>query len=136
MLGRGTAAAAAGMGALILKESSTVHAEAMSGASFRHGPLEQAGPETAVALVSLDPSTAAFDAGLAADLLAAGSPVAWLGPAGSAPPGTFASPVREIPGPAANAPAVVPFQLLAWRLSGERGAAGLFRHAGKVTTKE
>jgi glucosamine--fructose-6-phosphate aminotransferase (isomerizing) len=136
VLGRGAAAAAAGMGALILKEASSIHAEAMSGAAFRHGPLEQAGPETAVALVSLDRSTAAFDAGLAADLLAAGSPVAWVGPAGSAPPGTFDCPVRAISGPAANAPAMVPFQLLAWRLSSERGTAGMFRHAGKVTTKE
>jgi glucosamine--fructose-6-phosphate aminotransferase (isomerizing) len=136
VLGRGVAAGAAGMGALLFKESTTVHTEAMSGAAFRHGPFEQAGPKTAVAIVALDPATTAFDAGLAADVLAAGSPVAWVGPAGTAPPGTFSCAVPVLPGPVAIAPAMVPFQLLAWRLSRERGTAGMFRHAGKVTTKE
>jgi len=39
-LGRGRSLAAAGTGALITKESVRVHAEAMSSASFRHGPME------------------------------------------------------------------------------------------------
>ncbi len=136
VLGRGVAAGAAGMGALILKEATAVHAEAMSGAAFRHGPLEQAGPGTAVAIVALDEATLAFDAGLAVDLLGAGSPVAWIGPAGSAPPGTFACAVPGLPGAVVVAPAVVPFQLLAWRMARERGAPGEFLRAGKVTTKE
>jgi glucosamine--fructose-6-phosphate aminotransferase (isomerizing) len=136
VLGRGAAGAAAGMGALLLKEATAIHAESMSGAEFRHGPLELAGPGIAAAIVALEPGTIAFDAELAADLRVAGSPVAWVGPAGSAPPGTFACAVATLDAPAGVAPAVVPFQLLAQRLAGEREAAGTFRWAGKVTTKE
>ena len=40
LLGRGPSLAACGDGALIIKESVRLHAEGMSGAAFRHGPLE------------------------------------------------------------------------------------------------
>lgn len=40
LTGRGGSLAAANAGALIIKESSHVHAEGMSSAAFRHGPLE------------------------------------------------------------------------------------------------
>lgn len=40
LTGRGRSLAAVGAGALIIKESSHVHAEGMSSAAFRHGPLE------------------------------------------------------------------------------------------------
>jgi glucosamine--fructose-6-phosphate aminotransferase (isomerizing) len=40
MVGRGPSLAAVGTGALIVKESDHFHAEGMSSAAFRHGPLE------------------------------------------------------------------------------------------------
>jgi hypothetical protein len=43
MLRRGTSLAAAGIGALITKESAHFPAEGMSSAAFRHGPLEMLG---------------------------------------------------------------------------------------------
>ena len=136
VLGRGRAASVAGMSALLFKEATLVHAEAMSGPTFRHGPLEQAGPDAAVAIVALDPGTTALDAELATDMLDAGSPVAWIGPPGTAPARVLACPVSPLAGPAAVIPAAVPLQLLAWRLARERGTPGAFRVGGKVTTKE
>ena len=124
------------MGALLFKEATVIHAEAMSGATFRHGPLEQAGPGAAAVIVALDDATDALDADLARDLVAAGSPVAWIGRPGSAPAGCTAIDVRGSAGPLLAIPAVVPLQLLAWRLALERGDPGTFRRAGKVTTKE
>ena len=44
LLGRGVSLAAAGTGALILKESTRFHAEGMSCPAFRHGPLEMVAP--------------------------------------------------------------------------------------------
>ena len=40
LVGRGSSLAAVGAGALIIKESDHFHAEGMSSAAFRHGPLE------------------------------------------------------------------------------------------------
>ena len=57
VLGRGTARAAAEMGALILKEAAARHAESLDTAEFRHGPLELSGPDLAAAIVSTEPAT-------------------------------------------------------------------------------
>lgn len=46
LMGRGPSLAAVGTGALIIKESTQVHAEGMSSAAFRHGPLEMLNPQT------------------------------------------------------------------------------------------
>jgi glucosamine--fructose-6-phosphate aminotransferase (isomerizing) len=48
LVGRGPSLAAVGTGALIVKESAHFHAEAMSSAAFRHGPIEMLGPEVFV----------------------------------------------------------------------------------------
>jgi hypothetical protein len=89
-----------------------------------------------VVLVALDSATTGFDADLARDLVAAGSPVGWIGPPGSAPAGTFAHEIADLPAPQGAIPAVVPLQLFAWRLARERAEPGVFARAGKVTTKE
>jgi glucosamine--fructose-6-phosphate aminotransferase (isomerizing) len=48
LAGRGTSLAAAGTGGLIIKEAAHFPAEGMSGAAFRHGPLDMASPQTFV----------------------------------------------------------------------------------------
>ena len=40
LTGRGSSLSAVGTGALIIKEAARVHAEGMSSAAFRHGPIE------------------------------------------------------------------------------------------------
>ena len=49
LVGRGASLAAAGTGALIIKESDHFHAEGMSSAAFRHGPVEMLSGETSAA---------------------------------------------------------------------------------------
>ncbi len=48
LTGRGTSLATAGTGGLIIKESAHFHAEGMSSASFRHGPLDMVSPDMLV----------------------------------------------------------------------------------------
>jgi glucosamine--fructose-6-phosphate aminotransferase (isomerizing) len=48
LVGRGSSLAAAGTGALIVKESDHFHAEGMSSAAFRHGPFEMLSDEAFV----------------------------------------------------------------------------------------
>jgi glutamine---fructose-6-phosphate transaminase (isomerizing) len=48
LVGRGPSLAAVGTGALIIKEAAHFHAEGMSSAAFRHGPLEMLSGETFV----------------------------------------------------------------------------------------
>ena len=137
VLGRGVAACAARMGALLFKEATDVHAEAMSGATFRHGPLEQAGPghggrhrrprrPAPMGWMPISRWTSSRRARR------------WRGSAGpgARPRAVTAIDVRGQAGPLLAIPAVVPLQLLAWRLALERGDPGSFRRAGKVTTKE
>jgi glutamine---fructose-6-phosphate transaminase (isomerizing) len=57
LVGRGSSLAAVGTGALIVKESDHFHAEGMSSAAFRHGPLEMLSEETFVLVFSGDNRT-------------------------------------------------------------------------------
>jgi len=153
ILGRGTARAAAEMGALTLKEAAAFGCEAQDPATFRHGPLELAGPQLGVVIVALDPATAPLDAALGAEIAAAGSGLVLIGPAAaplvhatSAPPDGAAIPipadVTTVPIPAVNpllAPvlALAPLQLLAHRLAVRAGRRpGVLLRASKVTTRE
>jgi glucosamine--fructose-6-phosphate aminotransferase (isomerizing) len=138
VLARGAGLAAADAGALILKEAARVHAEAIGAGQFRHGPLELAGPDLAVSIISTEPSTAELDRRLAADLLDAAAAVAVVGQAGfPAPPGATLIEVPASDPALGPAVAVIPLQLLAWRLSVRAGLApGKLRIATKVTTHE
>ena len=53
ILGRGTARAAADVGALTLKEAAATGCEAQDPAAFRNGPFEVAGPELGAVLIAL-----------------------------------------------------------------------------------
>ena len=138
ILGRGSARAAAEMGALILKEVIGMPVESLQTAQFRHGPLELAGPELAAIVLATEEPTRDLDLGLAAELRALGSAVAVVTAGGAA---SAVDGLRVDIGPldplVASAASMVPMQLLSWRLAGERGRApGSYVHASKVTTRE
>ena len=137
MLGRGTARAAAEMGALILKEAARRQAESLDTAEFRHGPLELAGPELAVAVVSTEPATVSLDARLASELVAHGASVMMIAAQGGPATAGASIGIDELHPLLAPAVAVIPLQLLAWRLALEGGRdPGRLTRASKVTTTE
>jgi glucosamine--fructose-6-phosphate aminotransferase (isomerizing) len=137
LVGRGSARAAAEMGALTLKEAARMPAESLQAAQFRHGPLELAGPKLAVIVIATEPRTRDLELGLAGELVRAGAAVLVISQDGEAPDGALAIPVGPLTGGLAAAAATVPAQLLAWRLARSRGLTpGEFALAGKVTTRE
>ena len=137
ILGRGTARAASETAALLLKEAARLPAEALETGQFRHGPLELAGPELAAAIVATEETTAALDLALAAELLEAEAAVLLVGGTGFAREGLQHVPLPPLGRAIAPAVAVVPFQLLGWRLAAERGVTpGELTRASKVTTRE
>jgi glucosamine--fructose-6-phosphate aminotransferase (isomerizing) len=137
LLGRGPARAASEMGALLLKESAGIPAEALEAAQFRHGPLELAGPKLAAVVVATEPETVRLDLGLATDLVAAGSAVLTVTAGGDAPKGAVEVDIGPVARGLAPAVAVIPVQLLAWRLAIDLGRTpGILTRATKVTTRE
>jgi glucosamine--fructose-6-phosphate aminotransferase (isomerizing) len=137
LLGRGTARAAAEMGALTLKEAARFPAESLQTAQFRHGPLELAGPELAAAVFASERRTRDLDLGLAQELVAAGAAVLVISPDGAAPAGATGIATGEVADGIASAVAIVPLQLLSWALARSRGLApGTYTIASKVTTHE
>jgi glutamine---fructose-6-phosphate transaminase (isomerizing) len=72
VVGRGASLAAVSTGALIVKESDHFHAEGMSSAAFRHGPLEMLSEETFVVVCSGDEKTRDLNVRLLADILQGG----------------------------------------------------------------
>jgi glucosamine--fructose-6-phosphate aminotransferase (isomerizing) len=137
LVGRGSARAAAEMGALTLKEAARFPAESMQAAQFRHGPLELAGPHLAVMVIATEPGTRPLELKLAGELAAAGAAVLVVSQDGDCPEGAEAISVGPLSGGLAAAAATIPAQLLAWRLARCRGLTpGEFAIAGKVTTRE
>jgi glucosamine--fructose-6-phosphate aminotransferase (isomerizing) len=67
-VGRGPSLAAVGTGALIVKEANHFHAEGMSSAAFRHGPLEMLNRETFILVFLGDSATAELNRGLVRDI--------------------------------------------------------------------
>ena len=137
ILGRGAARAAAEMGALTIKEAVGMPVESLQTAQFRHGPLELAGPDLAAIVLATEAETGELDRSLGADLASLGAAVLLVTTGGPAPTGTMAIPIGPLDRLLSPAAAVVPAQLLAWRLSVERGRTpGSYVHASKVTTRE
>jgi glucosamine--fructose-6-phosphate aminotransferase (isomerizing) len=134
LLARGGARAAAEMGALTLKEAVGMPVESLQTAQFRHGPLEIAGPQMAAMVFATEPETRELDLGIAEELRALGTAV-WTITAGVAAAGaTDLGALDRLLAPAA---AIVPAQLLAWRLAILAGREpGAYVHAAKVTTRE
>ena len=123
LLGRGESLAACGAGALILKESVRVHAEGMSGAAFRHGPLEMVDGETFAVLFAGAESTRALQERLAEDIRQAGGRTEWIAADAALP----LQPILEI----------LPVQMITLALAAEAGIeAGRFGRIAKITTTE
>jgi glutamine---fructose-6-phosphate transaminase (isomerizing) len=111
--------------------------ESLQTAQFRHGPLELAGPDLAAIVLATEAETGELDRSLGADLASLGAAVLLVTTGGPAPDGTMSIPIRPLDRLLSPAAAVVPAQLLAWRLSVERGRTpGSYVHASKVTTRE
>lgn len=137
LLGRGSARAASEMGALTLKEAPRFPAEAMEAAQFRHGPLELAGGETAAVLISTEPATSDLDARLADELADSGVAVLWIGTTDLDRKDVERVAIGPIDRQLAPAVAIVPVQLLSWRLAVQRGfRPGTYSRASKVTRRE
>jgi len=134
ILARGGARAAAEMGALTLKEAVGLPVESLQAAQFRHGPLELAGPHLAAMVIATEPETRELDLAMADELRALGTAV-WTVTAGVEAAGaTDIGPIDRLLAPAV---AIVPAQLLAWRLAVLAGREpGTYVHAAKVTTRE
>jgi len=81
VVGRGPGFAVAQEGALKFKETGGLHAEALSSAELRHGPLALAGPDFPVMLFSQNDAALAGLAELGAELAGRGVPVMAAGPA-------------------------------------------------------
>jgi glutamine---fructose-6-phosphate transaminase (isomerizing) len=81
VVGRGPGYAAAQEAALKLKETCTIHAEAMSAAELKHGPLALAGPNFATIILSQADAALDGTSELGAELVKRGFPVIAAGPA-------------------------------------------------------
>lgn len=133
LAGRGTSLAAAGCGGLIIKEAAHFHAEGMSSAAFRHGPLEMAGSGLFLLVFAGDARTAELNERLAADVTAAGGRAAVV--SDRAPAGVFRIPAH----PAEIRPIleILPVQMITLALAALTGREpGAFSRATKVTAVE
>lgn len=133
LLGRGSSLAAAGEGALIVKESVRLYAEAMSGAAFRHGPLEMVSSETFAVLFAGAEATRALQARLRQEIRDAGGRTAWItqntgsGPWDLPPTPASLNPILEI----------LPVQMMTLAMAANANVeAGRFARIPKITTTE
>jgi glutamine---fructose-6-phosphate transaminase (isomerizing) len=137
ILGRGVARGPAETSALVLKEAARFPAEALDAADFRHGPLELAGPDLAVVLLSLEEATRRLDDRLAAEVARHRTAVLVVANAQGQADAARTLAIGRVEPLMACAVAVIPAQLLAWRLARALGLRpGEFRLASKVTTEE
>ena len=133
LLGRGGSLAAAGEGALIVKESVRLYAEGMSGAAFRHGPLEMVSGETFAVVFAGAEVTRGLQARLREDIRDAGGRTAWI--TQDIGPGPWNLPLT----PASVSPMleVLPVQMMTLALAATAGfEAGRFARIPKITTTE
>ncbi len=133
LLGRGASLAATGEGALIVKESVRLHAEGMSGAAFRHGPLEMVNGETFAVVFAGAKTTRTLQARLLDDIRQAGGKTGWI--AEDASPGAWR--LTETPPAVRPILEILPVQMMTLALAAEAGIeAGRFARIPKITTME
>ena len=133
LTGRGRSLAAAGVGSLILKESTRVHAEGMSSAAFRHGPMEMLREGVATIVFAGEERTRELNRRLVRELTISGQHCEEVGPGAALAPfklpkcDPLLQPVLEI----------LPVQMMTLALAGLAGReAGRLERASKVTTRE
>jgi glucosamine--fructose-6-phosphate aminotransferase (isomerizing) len=126
--GRGGSLAAAHTAGLIVKESTRLHAEGMTSAALRHGPLEMAADHVFALVYEGHPRVAELNAGLVADLRRAGARAELVSATSSRP---------SLRVPSIPALEILPAQMLSLALAAHAGIeAGRFAHATKVTATE
>lgn len=133
LVGRGSSLATVGVGALTIKESGRFHAEGMSSAAFRHGPIEMLGPEIFVLVFGGDPRTRALNERLFKEIREYGAK-AFLCSSDS----EFA-PARlpNLPESVRPILEILPVQMITLALGALAGReAGLFERASKITSTE
>ena len=133
LVGRGASLAAAGAGALVIKESDHFHAEGMGSAAFRHGPLEMLSDEVLVAVFSGDEKTRRLNEGLLADVRHAGGHSELIGE------GSEFESFRLVEHDPAIRPIleIFPVQMITLALAALAGReAGKFQRAAKITKTE
>ncbi len=133
LAGRGASLAAVGTGALIIKEAARFHAEGMSSAALRHGPLEMLQADMLSVVLSGDQHTRDLNRGLLhtlttqgrrCDELGCGAPNVALRLPDCDP---LLMPLLEI----------APIQMMTLALAALTGReAGCFEHASKITDVE
>ncbi len=133
LTGRGSSLSAALTGALITKEATRVHAEGMSSAAFRHGPMEMQRADMWIGVFSGDEPTRALNRRLVRDLAGSGAHCDEIGPGAALAP--FDLP--ECPAPLRPVLEILPVQLMTLALAAADGnEAGHFERASKVTDTE
>jgi glucosamine--fructose-6-phosphate aminotransferase (isomerizing) len=133
LAGRGRSLAAVGTGALITKESARFHAEGMSSAAFRHGPMEMLRKDMFTVVFSGDTRTRELNQRLLRDLLARGLRCEEIGATANFAPFRLPSadpvlqPILEI----------LPVEMMTLALASLTGhEAGRFEYASKITDTE
>lgn len=133
LAGRGRSLAAVGTGALIIKESSHFHAEGMSSAAFRHGPLEMLGDDITTFVFAGEGPVQALNHRLVCELVSGGLRCEEIGPGAGLEPlripecDSLVRPVLEI----------LPVELMTLALAAlANREAGKFERASKVTETE
>ena len=140
LLGRGSAIAAIGEGALLFHETAKSPTLAMSSGQFRHGPVEVASSSFHAVIIGTPATTARLDWKLASDLRAMGASVRWIG---RTPESANAGVLSLVNWPAAIPPSllpifdIIPLQIAAYCTALWRGVQpGDFRYASEVTSNE
>lgn len=134
VVGRGPSMATAGTGALILKESTRLHAEGMGCAAFRHGPLEMLRAGMLLLVLEGDARTAPLNAGLAREMGAPGPLCELVGPSAALPALRLPA---DAPGALRPILEILPLQMASLALAALAGReAGRFERATKVTDRE
>ena len=133
LAGRGTSLSAVGTGALIMKEATHLHAEGMSSAAFRHGPLEMQHADMWIGVYCGDERTRALNRGLVRDLVANGAQCDEIGTEAA----LKALRVPESDPELQPILEILPVQMMTLALAALAGReAGHFERATKVTDTE
>lgn len=133
LAGRGRSLAAVGAGALIIKESSHFHAEGMSGAAFRHGPLEMLQRDMVTIVFRGEEPTGLFNRRLVRELAEGGCRCEEIG-AGAALEALRIADVDPVLMPILE---FLPVEMMSLALAGlAHREAGKFERASKVTLTE
>jgi glucosamine--fructose-6-phosphate aminotransferase (isomerizing) len=131
--GRGPSLAAAGSAGLITKESTHLPSEGMSGAAFRHGPMEMLDAGVFLLAYAGAARTRALNVALVADARAAGAR-AFLASEDAEEPALRLPPVADLARPVVE---LLPVEMITLALAALDGReAGRFERVAKVTTTE